>query len=97
MLTLQECIGWCALSEEEILAIAEHQHIPEIAAVEMANYLITAERGPERICTMIVDDIRASQRLGDVASVIARLHVLHHYLRRYPEACPKIHPWSSVM
>ena len=33
MLTLEDCIGLSELDEEEILAIAEHEHIPEMAAV----------------------------------------------------------------
>ena len=39
MLTIQDCIELSELSEDEILAIAEHEHIPEMAAVEMGNYL----------------------------------------------------------
>jgi len=30
MLTLQDCIELSELTEEEILAIAEHEHIPEM-------------------------------------------------------------------
>ena len=37
MLTIQDCIELSELSEDEILAIAEHEHIPEMAAVEMGN------------------------------------------------------------
>ena len=27
------CVGLCGLTEEEVLAIAEHEHLPEIAAL----------------------------------------------------------------
>ena len=97
MITLEDCLALCGLSEEEVLAIAEHEHIPEIAATEMSEYLLLAERGPERISAMIVDDIRAAQSRGDYAHVRTLLHVLHHFLRKYPDACPGGHPWSSVM
>jgi hypothetical protein len=30
MITLQDCIAMCDLDEAEVLAIAEHEHIPEI-------------------------------------------------------------------
>jgi hypothetical protein len=40
MLTIQDCIELSELTEEEILAIARHQHIPEMAALELGNYLI---------------------------------------------------------
>lgn len=97
MITLEDCLGLCGLSEQEVLAIAEHEHIPEIAATEMAEYLLLADHGPSRICAMIVDDIRESQRRGDGGHVRTLLHVLHHFLRRYPEACPGEHPWSRLM
>ncbi len=97
MITLEDCLALCGLSEAEVLAIAEHEHIPEIAATELAEYLLLAERGPHRICAMITDDIRAAQNRGDCEHVRTLLHVLHHFLRKYPEACPDCHPWSSVM
>lgn len=96
MITLEDCLALCGLTEEEVLAIAEHEHIPEIAATELAEYLLMKERGPERICRMIVDDIRYAQSLNDTEHVRTLLHVLHHFLRKYPEACPGSHPWSSL-
>lgn len=96
MLTLEDCIAYCDLTEEEILAIAEHENLPEIAAVAYGQYLISKENGPERICQMIVDDIRAAQRQNDSDHVQTLLHVLHHFLRSHPEAVPKNHPWTSV-
>lgn len=45
MLTLQECLDFCELSEEQICAIAEHEHVPEIIAAELANACCTAKRG----------------------------------------------------
>ena len=97
MITLEDCLALCGLSEAEVLAIAEHEHIPEIAATELAEYLLLAERGPQRICAMIADDIRGAQHRGDTEHVRTLLHVLHHFLRKFPEACPGRHPWSSMM
>ena len=39
MLSLQDCLALCELTEDEVRAIAQHEHIPEIAAAEMGNYL----------------------------------------------------------
>ena len=61
MISMHDCIALCGLSEEEVLAIAEHEHIPEIAAAALAQYLLQREHGPERIRDMIVDDIRQAQ------------------------------------
>jgi len=95
MITLEDCLAFCGLTEEEVLAIAEHEHIPEVAAAALAEYLACQEHGADKIRDMIVDDIHASQTRGDRAHVLTLLHVLHHFLRTHPAACPAIHPWSS--
>ena len=38
MLTLEDCIGLCGLTEEGVLAIAEHERLPEIAAPALAQF-----------------------------------------------------------
>jgi hypothetical protein len=41
MITLEDCLAFCGLTGEEVLAIAEHEHLPEIAATALANYLLS--------------------------------------------------------
>jgi hypothetical protein len=54
MISLEDCVGLSGLTEEEVLAIAEHEHIPEIAASALGQYLSRQEQ----IRDMIVHDIR---------------------------------------
>lgn len=94
MLTLEDCVAFCGLTEEEVLAIAEHEHLPEMAAAALASYLVHQEHGLERVRDMIVEDVRISQERGDKEHVLLLLNVLHHFLRAHPEARPEQHPWS---
>ena len=96
MLTLEDCIAFSDLTEEEVLAIAEHERMPEIAAAAYGEYLLNQKDGTRRICRMIIDDIRAAQRRTDRSHVQNLLHVLHHFLRSHPEAVPDVHPWTRV-
>src|SRR6266581_3660684 len=82
MITLDDCIGLCG--EEEVLAIAEHEHLPEIAATALAQYLLCHEHGSEEIRDLIVDDIRQAQLGSDKEHVLTLLHVLHHFLKTHP-------------
>ena len=50
MITLQDCIAICDMDQAEVLAIAEHEHIPEIAGVALAQYLLTREHGALGTC-----------------------------------------------
>ena len=96
MISLEDCLGFCDLTEEEVLAIAEHEHMPEIAAIAYAQYLAQKEHGMEEVCRMIVEDIRTAQQRSDGEQVRTLLHVLHHFLKSHPEARPEIHPWHKV-
>ena len=40
MRSIEDCIAMCGLTEQEVMAIAEHEHVPEIAAAAMARYLL---------------------------------------------------------
>lgn len=95
MITLEDCLGLCDLTEEEVLAIAEHEHMPEMAAIAYGQYLLNKEHGTEEICKVIVDDIRAAQNRNNRAHVQTLLHVLHHFIRSHPEAAPEQHPWHK--
>jgi len=33
MITLEDCIGLCGLSRDQVDAIAEHEHLPEAVSV----------------------------------------------------------------
>ena len=44
MITLQDCFAMCD-GEAEVLAIAEHEHIPEIAPAALTQYLLSRELG----------------------------------------------------
>ncbi len=87
MITLEDCIALCGLSEPEILALAEHEHIPEIAAAALARYLLKQRSGSEKIHEMIVDDIRAALRRGDREHAHELFGALRHFRTDHPEGC----------
>jgi hypothetical protein len=83
---LEECIALCGLTEQEVKAIAEHEHMPEIAAAAMAKYLLKEPHGAEKIRDMIRDDIHAALQRDDKDHASKLLMVLRHFLDVHPEA-----------
>src|SRR5205807_6958503 len=65
-------------------------------ATDSAQYLSKQEHGIEKIRDMIVDDIHQAQQRQDKPHILTLLHVLHHFLKSHPEACPPQHPWSHL-
>ena len=86
MITFEDCLAFCGLTEAEILAIAEHEHIPEIAAAGLGRYLLDSPGGPERIREMILDDIARARRDGDTEHAHELAQVLRHFMKTHPEA-----------
>ena len=78
-ITLQDCIAMCGLEEDEVAAIAEHEHVPEIAAAALASYLLHKKGGPAEIKQMLVDDFRAAMKRHDKAHAAELLSALRHF------------------
>jgi hypothetical protein len=85
MISLEDCIGLCGLDEDEINAISEHEHIPEIAAAGVADYLLNQPHGAESIRTMIIDDIHKALDAGRVRHAAELFMTLRHFLEHHPE------------
>jgi hypothetical protein len=86
MISLEDCIALCGLSEQEVLAIAEHEHVPEIAAAAIGRYLLKEPNGPQQIRNMMRDDIHEALGRGDKEHASELLMVLRHFLDAHPEA-----------
>lgn len=84
MISLEDCIAMCGLSEAEVLALAEHEHIPEVAAAALADYLLVQAHGSEQIRDMIRDDIREALHRGDQLHAAELLMALRHFLTEHP-------------
>jgi len=84
MLSLEDCIALSGLTEDEVHAIAEHEHIPEIAAAELGNYLIRSPDGELCIKVMIRDDIATAAAHGDQVRQLTLKMVLCSFIVQHP-------------
>ena len=49
MISLEDCLALCGLTKDEVLALAEHEHIPDIAATALGQYLLNQPNGCKTI------------------------------------------------
>jgi hypothetical protein len=89
VISIKDCVDMCGLTEQEVMAIAEHEHVPEIAAAAMARYLLKKPDGAKQIRDMIRDDIHEALSRGDKDHASELLMVLRHFLATHPEAHAK--------
>lgn len=84
MITLEDCIGLCGLDQDQIDAIAEHEHLPEVAAAALAAWMMEkGPTGPREIRDMMRDDIRAALAVGNHAHAAELLSALRHFLAEH--------------
>jgi hypothetical protein len=86
VLTFEDCLGLCQLTEEEIRAIAEHEHLPEIIALELGNYLVRGPDGEVLVSHMFID-IRAAKRRGGLAHAARLEKALRHFIQQHLARC----------
>jgi len=84
MLSLEDCLALCDLSEAEVLAIAHHERLPEIAAAELGHYLVRTPEGELRIKAIIRDDIEEARGRGDREREVALKLVLRQFVLQHP-------------
>jgi len=90
MLSIEDCIALCGLTEEEVQAIADHERIPQVAAAEMAHYLTRTPEGELRIKGMIKNDIAAAVASGNRDRELALKLILCQYVRQHPRADERV-------
>jgi hypothetical protein len=86
MISLEDCIALCGLEPDEVAAVAEHEHVPEMVATEIAYDLLRHPGGPRVIRQLIVDDFRSALAAGNRHHAAQLLMTLRHYLHEHPEA-----------
>ena len=85
MLTFEDCLALSGLTEDEIDAIAQHENLPEIVALELGNYLLHQPDGVLRIRRMILDDIAEAEKTGHADRALVLKATLHHFIETHPE------------
>ena len=85
MLTYKDCLDLCDLTEEEIEAIAEHEHLSRVVALELGQYLVHTPEGIPMIKRMILDDIAEARAHGNLEHALTLRATLRHFIQTHPE------------
>jgi hypothetical protein len=83
VLTFEDCLGLCGLTEDEISAIAEHEHLPQIIALELGSQLVRRPDGRLLLSHFLIDDILAAERHGDLAHAAALKGTLRGLIEKH--------------
>ncbi|MGC2856720.1 hypothetical protein ACM64Y_14695 [Novispirillum sp. DQ9] len=85
MLTLQDCIEMSGIDWDELVAIAHHEHLPDMVALEKAHAFLQQEWGAPAVRQMVLDEVqRCIERGGSCKDAIAALRILEHTFQAHP-------------
>jgi hypothetical protein len=84
MLTLQDCIAYCQLTAAEVEAIADHEHLPDLPALELGDYIIHGKDGERKIKRIIVDDLEDAVARGDEKAEKKYRNLLRQFIETHP-------------
>jgi hypothetical protein len=86
MISLEDCIALCGLTEKEVRALAEHEQMEDIQAAALAQCLLGQPDGCRKIGAMIADDVNWAVLRGDRRHADELLTTLEHFVTEHPEA-----------
>lgn len=86
MLTIKDCIALSDLTEAQIDAIAEHEHLPGMVAVELGCCLAHSPGGATRIVHILADDIADAHAHGRTRHAADLVAVLQDFVTTHPTA-----------
>ncbi|MCC5963335.1 MAG: hypothetical protein JJU09_09415 [Rhodobacteraceae bacterium] len=86
MINENDILDMTCLTREQIAAISMHEHMDEVSAAEMGEYLMHIHHGPQRVQQMICEDIADALHADDVAQARALYKTLKAFLAEHPEA-----------
>jgi hypothetical protein len=85
VISLEDCLALCGLMKDEVDALAEHEHIPLIAAAALGQHLLNQPNGCMTIRDMIAEDIRWASMRGDGCHAQELTSTLQRFVASHPE------------
>ncbi len=84
MLTFDDCLDFCELTEDEVLAISQHEHMPEIVAAELGCCLLKTAAGISIIKEYMLDDIQTAESHGMPEKALHWREVYQGFMTAHP-------------
>lgn len=84
MLTYEECVSYADLTPDEVAAIAEHEHVPDMVACELGDNLVRNHDGLCQIRRFMEEDIAHAQSIRHFAHARHLSRVLDNFASHHP-------------
>jgi hypothetical protein len=83
-ITFEDCLDMLDMTEDEVAAIAHHNHIPMTSAVALSDRLIRQPDGLPKLALMIAEDLSEARAAGKDERIAELEAVLRHFIATHP-------------
>jgi hypothetical protein len=84
MISLQDCLDLCGLTEDEAEILAEHENVPAIVAMEMGATLLQTTKGTYFLKCCIQECLAHAEHSGHREKARHIDRVLHRFNKAHP-------------
>jgi hypothetical protein len=84
MLTLRDCIDFSGLTEEQLEAVARHEHLPLVLAAEWVEEMAEDNVGCRKLAAILAEELAEERRLREFGLAAHTRHALLEFLASHP-------------
>ena len=84
MLSITDCVGMCGLTDDELQALVDHEHVPLIVAAELGAQLLKSPKGTWQLRGYLLEALEVSVARGEVVREQHLRHVLAAFSSSHP-------------
>jgi hypothetical protein len=84
MLTIQDCLDYCDLTDDEVDLFAAHEHIPREIASPIICSLVQTDEGVQLVCACLTDIVQSAVSSGELDQAEHVLHVYAEFRSTHP-------------
>ena len=79
MLSTQDCLDYCDLTEDEVALLAHHEHLPYPSAVQLACGLVQTDEGTKTMRCILKDCVCEAETCGEGLNKAAARRALKQF------------------
>lgn len=85
MISMKDCLDYSDLTEDEVAAIAEHEHLPFGSAVQLACGLAQSQDGTELLRCLLKNAVCDAQNCGHAEALGVAQRAYSQFITNHPE------------
>lgn len=86
MISIKDCIDYSDLTEDEVAAIAEHEHLPYASAAQLACCLAQSQEGAELLRCLLKNAVCDASACGHAEALRTARRAERQFAANHPEA-----------